>query len=114
MNANFKAVKQNHNSKYTKVANHIMDGKFDWFCKDIYDDVPPGYKKYMNKSMRTRPARRPRALFRRRKSWLPNNPPKTSPHARGGPEALARPAFLFGICPAQIHDIYESGARIHS
>lgn len=57
VNENFKAVKKNHNSKYTKVANHIMDGKFDWFCTDIYDDIPPGYKKYMNKSLEAYEAR---------------------------------------------------------
>jgi len=51
VNANLKAVNSNHNYKYTKLANHIMDGKFDWFCTDIYGDVPPGYKKYMNKSL---------------------------------------------------------------
>lgn len=58
VNANFKAVKQNHNSKYSKVANHVMDGKFDWFCHDIYDDVPPGYKKYINKSLDAYEARK--------------------------------------------------------
>lgn len=48
---NFKAVKKNHNDLYSKVADHLMDGKYDWFCTDIYDDIPPGYKKYMNQSL---------------------------------------------------------------
>jgi alkylation response protein AidB-like acyl-CoA dehydrogenase len=49
--ANFKAVKKNHNHLYTKVANFAMDGKYDWFCTGTYDDVPPGYKKLMNLSI---------------------------------------------------------------
>jgi alkylation response protein AidB-like acyl-CoA dehydrogenase len=48
---NLKAVGKNHNAKYTRIANHAMDGKYDWFCTGTYDEIPPGYLKYMNKSI---------------------------------------------------------------
>lgn len=48
---NFKAVKSNHNRMYSRVAGHAMDGKYQWLCTDVYDGVPPGYQKYMNKSL---------------------------------------------------------------
>jgi hypothetical protein len=49
--ANLKAVKHNHNRKYTQIAKHAMDGKYDWFCTGVYEDIPPGYLKYMNQSI---------------------------------------------------------------
>ena len=49
--ANLKAVRTNHNNVYSRVSIDAMDGKFDWLCTDIYTDVPPGYKKYMNQSI---------------------------------------------------------------
>jgi alkylation response protein AidB-like acyl-CoA dehydrogenase len=48
---NFKAVGKNFNGKYTRIANHAMDGKYGWFCTGVYDETPPGYKKYMNQSI---------------------------------------------------------------
>lgn len=56
---NFKAVKVNHNHKYTKVAKLAMQGKYDWFCDGTYEDVPPGYTKYMNQSIDAFNARHP-------------------------------------------------------
>lgn len=54
---NFKQVKTNHNNLYTRVANHTLDGKFDWFCTGVYEDTPPGYLKYMNQSINEYEAR---------------------------------------------------------
>ncbi|MBI2435982.1 MAG: acyl-CoA dehydrogenase family protein [Candidatus Hydrogenedentes bacterium] len=48
---NFEAVKHNHNSLYNRIANNAMDGKYEWLCTGIYDGIPPGYLKYMNKSL---------------------------------------------------------------
>jgi len=56
---NFKAVKTNHNAKYTRIANHVMANKYDWFCDGVYEDVPPGYRKYMNQSIDAFNARHP-------------------------------------------------------
>jgi len=56
---NFKAVGSNHNHKYTKIAKHLMAGKYEWFCDGVYDDVPPGYRKYMNQSIDAFNARHP-------------------------------------------------------
>jgi len=47
----FTQVKTNHNSLYTRVAQHTLDGKFDWFCTGVYEGTPPGYLKYMNQSI---------------------------------------------------------------
>lgn len=44
--ANFKAVKKNHNKKYSKVANLLMEGKLQWLAKDAIIDVPPKYRDY--------------------------------------------------------------------
>ncbi len=55
---NFKAVKSNHNRMYTKVANAALEGKYDWMCEGIYDEVPEGYKKFMNQSIDAYEARR--------------------------------------------------------
>lgn len=49
--ANLKAVGKNHNKKYDRIAGHAMDGKYDWYCDGTYEDTPPGYMKYMNKSI---------------------------------------------------------------
>lgn len=49
---NFKAVKKNHNNKYNVVAGHAMDGKYDWWCDGTYEDVPPGYMKNFNASIK--------------------------------------------------------------
>ena len=57
------AVKKNFNHKYTKVANGIMDGKFDWMCNDIYEGTPPGYLKYKNKSLDAFAAREKDSIF---------------------------------------------------
>jgi alkylation response protein AidB-like acyl-CoA dehydrogenase len=44
--ANFKAVKDNHNKMYKKVATELMDGKLEWLSKDAYTDIPPMYRDY--------------------------------------------------------------------
>ncbi|MBX3179029.1 MAG: acyl-CoA dehydrogenase family protein [Candidatus Hydrogenedentes bacterium] len=49
--ANLKAVRKNHNSLYNRVSADAMDGKFEWLCDGIYQDIPPGYLKYMNESI---------------------------------------------------------------
>jgi len=49
---NFKRVKRNHNDKYTRIAKHAMEGKYDWWCDGVYDDVPPGYMKNFNASIK--------------------------------------------------------------
>jgi hypothetical protein len=49
--ANMRAVKRNHNKKYTQVANHAMEGKYSFFCGGLYDGTPPGYAKYQNRSL---------------------------------------------------------------
>lgn len=50
--ANMKAVRRNHNNKYTKVANHAMDGKYEFFCDGLYDGTPPGYAKFQDRSLK--------------------------------------------------------------
>lgn len=45
--ANFKAVKKNHNHAFKKVANSLMDGKYDWLAMDVYGDLPPAYRDYL-------------------------------------------------------------------
>jgi len=42
--ANFKAVKNNHNKKYDEVGDKFMNGKYRWLINDIYEDVPPNYR----------------------------------------------------------------------
>lgn len=49
---NFAAVKRNHNRVFSKVANHALEGDFDWFCTGVYEGVAPGYHKYMNESIK--------------------------------------------------------------
>lgn len=45
--ANFKAVKSNHNKSYKKVANLLMDGNLDWLAKGGMDNpIPPAYRDY--------------------------------------------------------------------
>lgn len=55
----FHDVKSNHNHKYNAVAKSAMEGKYDWICEGIYDDVPPGYKKFQNVSIDAFKARHP-------------------------------------------------------
>ncbi|MFM1919716.1 MAG: hypothetical protein RLZZ303_1350 [Candidatus Hydrogenedentota bacterium] len=56
---NFKAVRSNHNTKYNKIAKHAMEGKYDWWCGGVYEDVPPGYMKNYNASINAFKARHP-------------------------------------------------------
>ncbi len=42
--ANFRAVKHNHNRTFNKVANSLMDGKYNWLKNDIFEDFPRGYR----------------------------------------------------------------------
>ena len=42
--ANFRAVKHNHNSDYQKVADTLMAGDFEWMYSDIYGDLPVFWK----------------------------------------------------------------------
>lgn len=44
--ANFRAVKKNHNRKYRKVAEHLMDGQYRWLITDVCTDLPPAYRDY--------------------------------------------------------------------
>lgn len=50
--ANLRAVKQNHNKKFDKVANHAMEGKYEFFCTGLYEETPPGYAKYQDRSLK--------------------------------------------------------------
>lgn len=42
--ANFRAVKKNHNAMYRKVADSLMEGEYHWMYNDIYGDIPPFWK----------------------------------------------------------------------
>jgi hypothetical protein len=45
--ANFKAVKSNHNKSYKKVANLLMDGELSWLADGGMDNpIPPAYRDY--------------------------------------------------------------------
>lgn len=44
VNEAFKAVTKNYNRDFSKIARHVMDGKYNWMIDGIYDEVPPGYK----------------------------------------------------------------------
>ena len=46
IDAQFRAVKKNHNYMYRKVAKNLMDGKYAWLATDVYDGVPPKYRDY--------------------------------------------------------------------
>ena len=48
---NFKAVKENHNKKYSTIAKYAMEQKYEWLCEGTYDEISPGYRKYMNQSL---------------------------------------------------------------
>lgn len=43
---NFRQVKNNHNSSFTKVGKSFMEGKFRWMVKDVYADLPPAYRDF--------------------------------------------------------------------
>ena len=43
----FKAVSNNYNRDFSKIAKHTMAGKYNWMLDGIYDEVPPGYKALM-------------------------------------------------------------------
>lgn len=47
--ANFYAVKHNHNRKFNEVAGSLMDGKYRWLVTDVVDDYPPAYRDYATK-----------------------------------------------------------------
>src|SRR5690606_11019678 len=44
--ANLKAVKDNHNRRFNKVADSLMEGKYRWLSKDIFEDLPRPYRDY--------------------------------------------------------------------
>ena len=44
--ANFRAVKNNHNRKYKKVAGNLMDGKYRWLENDVYEGLPVAYRDF--------------------------------------------------------------------
>ena len=48
---NFKAVKKNHNKKYSAIAKHAMANKYEWLCEGTYKGISPGYLKFMNQSL---------------------------------------------------------------
>ena len=43
--ANFRAVKNNHNTEFAKVADSLMDGDYRWMYSDIYNGIHPHWKK---------------------------------------------------------------------
>ena len=43
---NFRAVRSNHNGTFNKVADNLMAGKYRWMAKDVYGDLPPGYRDF--------------------------------------------------------------------
>ncbi len=43
---NFKAVGDNHNRQYNKVADALMEGKLGWLVQDVFGDLPPKYRDY--------------------------------------------------------------------
>lgn len=44
--ANFKAVNNNHNRSFNKVGDSLMAGKFRWLAKDVFEDLPRAYRNY--------------------------------------------------------------------
>jgi hypothetical protein len=44
--ANFRAVKENHNRSFNKVADSLMSGKYRWLSKDVFEDLPRAYRNY--------------------------------------------------------------------
>ena len=44
--ANFKAVKCNHNRMYKKVGAELMDGKLNWMASECMNPIPPKYRDY--------------------------------------------------------------------
>jgi alkylation response protein AidB-like acyl-CoA dehydrogenase len=44
--ANFKGVKDNHNRSFNKVADSLMEGKYRWLSKDIFEELPRAYRDY--------------------------------------------------------------------
>jgi hypothetical protein len=43
---NFHDVKSgnHHNGMYTKVANGLLDGQYEWMVQDVYTDIPPSLR----------------------------------------------------------------------
>ena len=41
---NYRRIRKNHNTLYSKVANAVMDEKLDWLYTDIMEDLPPKYR----------------------------------------------------------------------
>ena len=54
--ANFKAVKDNHNRTFNKVADALMTGKYRWLSKDIFEDLPKAYRNYADNLPKSTPA----------------------------------------------------------
>lgn len=55
--ANFAAVKKNHNSFYKRVTGALMEGKLNWMRRDIVEDpIPPKYRDWA-KNDYTHPAK---------------------------------------------------------
>lgn len=50
---NFRQVKRNHNRKYNKVTDGLMEGRFDWLAVDVYDELPPKYRDYEKNAPKT-------------------------------------------------------------
>ena len=44
--ANFKAVNNNHNRTFNRVGDSLMAGKFRWLAKDVFQDLPKAYRNY--------------------------------------------------------------------
>lgn len=43
--ANFHAIKHNHNRMFNKVGAMLMEGKLRWLSRDIINEVPPPYRR---------------------------------------------------------------------
>jgi hypothetical protein len=43
--ANFRAIKHNHNRTFNKVGDMLMEGKLRWLSRDIINEVPPAYRR---------------------------------------------------------------------
>lgn len=43
---NFRLVTHNHPRLFEKVANELMEGRYRWMIRDVYEDLPPAYRDY--------------------------------------------------------------------
>ncbi|MBI2425873.1 MAG: acyl-CoA dehydrogenase family protein [Candidatus Hydrogenedentes bacterium] len=53
---NFRAIKSNHNNSFNQVAKSLMEGKFRWMVKDVFEELPPKYRNYADNLPKTQGA----------------------------------------------------------